>query len=99
VVACAGDSIVPAVWAYCQDVGGDQAAVALGWSNMWGNLGVPVVAQIIPFMLTTKAHFGDWREVFWMCAGGFVLLGLCSLFLDSNRRLVEESNAPQPLIV
>jgi sugar phosphate permease len=93
-VACAGDSIVPAVWAICQDIGGDQAAVALGWSNMWGNLGVPVVAQIIPFMLTTQVHYSNWREIFWMCAGGFLLLGVCSLFLDSNRRLVEEPVFP-----
>jgi ACS family glucarate transporter-like MFS transporter len=89
-VAFAADSIVPAVWTMAQDMGGNHVAVTLGWSNMWGNFGVPVVAELIPFVLNRPGHHSDWREVFWLCAGGFVLLAACSWFVDCTQKLMKE---------
>lgn len=86
-VAFAGDSVNPAVWALAQDIGGNQVAVTLAWSNMWGNFGAAAVAKFIPYMLTLPVHRADWSEVFAMCAGGFFLLGICVLTLDSRQRL------------
>jgi hypothetical protein len=34
-------------------------------------------------------HYADWREVFWLCAGGFVLLGLSVLLVDSTKPLAD----------
>ena len=29
----------PSIWSFAQDVGGRNVGAALGWGNMWGNLG------------------------------------------------------------
>jgi sugar phosphate permease len=91
IVSFATDSVVPAVWALAQDIGGTHVASTLAWSNMWGNLGASAVAKVIPMILASAFHFPDWREVFWMCAAGFVLLGASSLFIDSTRPLADAS--------
>ena len=59
----------------------------MAWTNMWGNFGASAVARVIPFILATRLHYADWREIFWLCAGGFVLLGVALLFVDSTRSL------------
>jgi MFS family permease len=89
VVAFASDSVAPALWAIGQDIGGRHVASTMAWSNMWGNFGASAVARVIPFILSTQLHFTDWREIFWMCAGAFVLLGFAILMVDSTRRLAE----------
>jgi sugar phosphate permease len=89
VVSFATDSVVPAVWALAQDIGGTHVASTLAWSNMWGNLGASAVAKVIPLILASRLHFADWREVFWMCAAGFVVLGVAALFIDSTRPLAD----------
>ena len=46
VMAVTTDIAVPTVWAFSQDIGGRHAGAALGFSNMWGNMGAalsPVV--------------------------------------------------------
>lgn len=86
-VAFATDSIMPAVWALTQDVGGRHVASTLAWNNMWGNFGASAVAKLIPFVLATSLHRPDWSEVFWLCAAGFVVMGACSLVIDSTRTL------------
>ena len=48
VVAFATDSVIPAVWALAQDIGGSHVASTLAWSNMWGNFGASAVAKLIP---------------------------------------------------
>jgi hypothetical protein len=45
------------------------------------------VAKVIPFILATRLHYGDWREIFWLCAGAFVLLAVAMLFVDSTKTL------------
>jgi MFS transporter, ACS family, glucarate transporter len=87
VVACAGDSMNPAVWALCQDMGGNQVASTLAWSNMWGNFGASALAKLLPMVLSWSFHRASWSEIFWMCAGGFLLLAVCVLFVDSTQRL------------
>jgi sugar phosphate permease len=92
-VAFATDSMVPAVWALAQDIGGTHVASTLAWSNMWGNFGASAVAKIIPFILGTALHYTDWREIFWMCAGGFVLLGASAMLVDSTKPLTDRPAA------
>jgi hypothetical protein len=87
VVAFASDSLGPAVWAISQDIGGRHVASTLGWANMWGNFGASAVAKVIPFILGTRMHYEDWREILWLCAGGFVLLAVAMLAVDSTRAL------------
>lgn len=87
VVAFASDSVGPAVWAISQDIGGRYVASTLAWTNMWGNFGASAVARVIPFILGTRLHYADWREIFWLCACAFVLLGVAMLFVDSTRSL------------
>lgn len=89
VVAFASDSIGPAVWVLAQDIGGKHVAATLAWSNMWGNFGASAVAKVIPLVIGSALHFRDWREIFWLCAGGFVLLGLASMLVDSTKPLQE----------
>ncbi len=90
VVAFASDSVLPAVWAVAQDIGGRHVASTLAWSNMWGNFGASAVAKLIPFVLGTSLHRSDWSEIFWICAGGFVMLGLSALLMDSTKTLRRE---------
>ena len=90
-VAFATDSMVPAVWALAQDIGGTHVASTLAWTNMWGNFGASAVAKLIPFILGTSLHYRDWREIFWMCAGGFVLLGTAAMLVDSAKPLTDRN--------
>lgn len=92
VVAFATDSVMPAVWAVAQDIGGSHVASTLAWSNMWGNFGASAVAKLIPLMIGSTLHFGDWREIFWMCAAGFLFLATSSLFIDSTRTLARTAS-------
>lgn len=90
IVAFATDSMGPAVWALGQDIGRNHVAATMALSNMWGNLGAVAVAKLIPLLLAGTLHRADWREVFWLCAGGFLLLGAMMLFVDSTVPLAEE---------
>jgi ACS family glucarate transporter-like MFS transporter len=87
VVAFAADSMVPATWALAQDIGGEFVAATLAWCNMWGNLGASLIAKLIPTVRASHYRFADWREIFWLCAGGFVLLGVCICFVDGEQKL------------
>ena len=87
VVAFASDSVGPAVWVLAQDIGGRHVAATLAWSNMWGNFGASAVAKLIPLVIASAIHFSDWREIFWLCAAGFLVLGLSSLLVDSTQPL------------
>lgn len=87
VVAFTTDSAGPAIWAISQDIGRNHTAATMAWSNMWGNLGAAAVAKVIPLALASSFHQANWSEVFGMCAGGFVLLAVCALFVDNTRPL------------
>lgn len=87
VVTFAADSVGPALWAFGQDIGGKHTAATLAWSNMWGNFGAAAIARLIPFVLSLSWHRADWSEVFYLCAGGFVVLGLAALCVDATKPL------------
>lgn len=87
VVAFATDSANPAVWSLAQDIGRNNVAATLAWSNMWGNFGAAAVAQVVPLVLASRMHRADWGEIFWMCAAGFVVFATCALFIDSTKAL------------
>ena len=94
VVAFAGDSMIPAVWSLGQDIGRGHEASTIAWFNMWGNLGASAVAKLIPLVLASSLHVADWREVFWLCSGGFAVLAVAILFVDSTRPLVVDVTPP-----
>lgn len=84
-VAFGSDSVTPSVWGMVQDIGGGKVASTMAWVNMWGNLGASLVAKIIPLIIVSPWHRADWAEVFLLCAGGFLLLGISALAIDARR--------------
>jgi MFS family permease len=87
VVAFASDSVMPAVWALAQDIGGTNVASTMAWSNMWGNFGASAVAKVIPMLIAGSLHQPQWQEIFYACAAGFVLLAVAASFIDSTKKL------------
>lgn len=92
-VAFATDSANPAIWSLSQDIGRHHVAATLAWSNMWGNLGASAIAKAIPLALASTLHHADWSEVFWMCAGSFLVFAASALFIDSTKMLGHSANA------
>jgi nitrate/nitrite transporter NarK len=72
---------IPSVWAYAQDVGGNNVGTALGWGNMWGNLG----AALSPVLLIEVQKAGGWPAAFALCAGSYVVSAICGLMLDASK--------------
>lgn len=83
---------IPTIWAFAQDVGGRNVGAALGWGNMLGNFGAaasPVLLQIV------RKEFG-WDVAFFLCAGSFVLAGVCGICLNALIPVVREEPAATP---
>jgi nitrate/nitrite transporter NarK len=81
VMAVSVDLGTPAIWAFCQDVGGRHVGSILGWGNMWGNLG----AAVSPLALNwIKGPEGRWDLCFFACAAAFSISGLVSLGIDAR---------------
>lgn len=79
----------PAVWGYAQDVGGKYTGSALGWANMWGNLGAAAAPPLIyNRILGETPTAGQWTIMFGVCLLAFVLSGLFALLMDSTKPLV-----------
>jgi MFS family permease len=95
IVAFATDSMNPAVWALGQDIGGNHVGATLAWNNMWGNLGASAISKLIPLVLASSFHWSDRREIFWICAGGFAVVGVAIFFVDSTQRLGDPDATPQ----
>jgi len=79
VMAFLVDLANPTIWAFAQDVGGRYVGASLGWGNMLGNFGAaasPVVLQLV------RAKLG-WDVAFLICAGSFVLAGVCGIGLNA----------------
>lgn len=83
-VAFSTDLGNPAVWAFTQDVGGRYVGSILGWGNMWGNLGAAAAPPIYNAVLGTAPSIADWNLMFAVCAGSFILSGLCALGVDAS---------------
>lgn len=78
----------PSIWAFAQDVGGRTVGAALGWGNMFGNLG----AFASPIVLTAvKDRFG-WDAAFFACAGCFAVAAACGFLLNAGQVLKESRN-------
>jgi MFS family permease len=71
----------PAVWSFAQDVGGTNVGAALGWGNMWGNLG----AALSPVLLTEIRHLAGWNTAFICCGIAFACAAVCGLLLDATK--------------
>ncbi|HSQ57594.1 MAG TPA: MFS transporter, partial [Gemmata sp.] len=71
----------PAIWSFAQDVGGKNVGAALGWGNMWGNLG----AALSPVVLTLIHTSMGWNSAFVFCAFAFVAAAVCGFLLDATR--------------
>lgn len=87
VVAFMTDMSVPAIWAYMQDVGGNNTAAVFGWGNMWGNFGAATTPLLVPLVLTTWDQNGDWHEAFYLFSAGYLVAGICAVGINSNRKV------------
>lgn len=85
IVAFGTDFGSPAVWAYCQDVGGRHVASILGWGNMWGNFGAAIGPLTLPWVLGTSE---DWNMAFVAFAAAFFLSGIAALGINAARPIV-----------
>jgi MFS transporter, ACS family, glucarate transporter len=83
VVALSTDFGTPATWGFALDVGGRHVGSVLGWGNMWGNLG----AAVAPLLVNWVRGDDNWGAVFLMCAGVFLVSGLCALGINAAEPL------------
>ena len=71
----------PTIWSFAQDVGGRSVGAALGWGNMWGNLG----AALSPVLLTQIRTASGWDAAFTFCGVAFACAAVCGLLLDATK--------------
>jgi MFS family permease len=82
---------VPAIWAFAQDVGGRYVGSALGWGNMLGNFG----AAASPILLQFVHRAYGWNVAFFLCAGSFVIAGVCGLCMNALIPVAREETLPE----
>ena len=85
VVAFSTDFGTPSSWAFAQDIGGRQVGAVLGWGNMWGNLGAFGSPHIYNFFLGETPTLKEWNTMFAVCAGGYLLSGICGMLMDASK--------------
>lgn len=71
----------PSIWSFAQDVGGKNVGAALGWGNMWGNLG----AALSPVLLNAIRQEAGWNTAFLCCGVAFGCAAMCGLLLDATK--------------
>jgi nitrate/nitrite transporter NarK len=71
----------PSIWSFAQDVGGKNVGAALGFGNMWGNLG----AACSPVVLMAVKNAAGWDVVFVVGAAAFAAAAVCGLMLDATK--------------
>lgn len=71
----------PTIWSFAQDVGGKNVGAALGWGNMWGNLG----AALSPVLLTEIRLAAGWNAAFVVCGLAFAAATTCGVLLDATK--------------
>jgi sugar phosphate permease len=77
----------PSIWSFAQDVGGRNVGAALGWGNMWGNLG----AAASPVLLGRVAKAAGWDAAFVVCGVAFAAAAVCGLLLDATKPVEAEA--------
>ncbi len=75
----------PSIWSFAQDVGGKNVGAALGWGNMWGNLG----AALSPIILTEIRQAAGWNAAFLCCGFVFAAAAVCGMLLDATKPVEE----------
>lgn len=76
----------PSIWAFAQDVGGKNVGAALGWGNMFGNLG----AFASPIILTIIKDQAGWNAAFYVCAGFFAIGSVAGFLLNAGKPLDDQ---------
>jgi ACS family glucarate transporter-like MFS transporter len=71
----------PTVWAFAQDVGGKNVGAALGFGNMWGNLG----GGVSPVLLGAVSRGAGWDTAFIVCGCSFAVAAVCGFLLDATK--------------
>jgi MFS family permease len=71
----------PSIWSFAQDVGGRNVGAALGWGNMWGNIG----AYVSPHLLGGVSRAVGWDATFVMCGVIFAAAAVCGFLLDATK--------------
>lgn len=93
VMAVFVDLGIPAVWAFAQDIGGRHTGAALGWANMWGNLGAAASPVLLGWVQRNFAVPGvptsGWPAAFAVCAVTFSLAAVAALCLNATKPLVK----------
>jgi len=83
VVAIATDMANPATWALMQDISRRHVGAALGWANMWGNLG----AALSTPLLSRVRMFAGWEGLFVACAIAFLIAGIAGIMIDATKSI------------
>ena len=78
---------LPALWAGLQEMCGKHTPPLFGWANMWGNMGAAIGIWVLPVVIKTLDHNGDWREGLIFCAVAFVVSGLFCLGFNAEKRI------------
>ncbi len=78
---------LPALWAGLQEMCGRHPPPLFGWANMWGNLGAAIGIWVLPWVIQTMDHNGDWKEGLVFCAVAFVVSGLFCLGFNAEKRM------------
>ncbi len=90
-MALSTDLGVPAGWAMTQEIAGRHAGSAVGWGNMWGNIGAAISTPFITYLRTRVAEPYDLPTLpFWIGGVIFGLSGLCGLMMDATKPLEPE---------
>jgi len=76
------------MWAYSQDVGGQNTAAVLGWANMWGNFGAALSPVLVVYLL--GATEDNWDLAFGACAVAFIIAGIAGMFIDATDKIEPE---------
>ncbi len=100
VMAAFVDVGTPAIWAFAQDVGGRHTGAALGWANMWGNLGAGLSPVLLGAVQRGFAVEGvptsGWPAAFAVCAVTFVIAAASALGLNASRPLTKSVAPTSP---
>jgi MFS family permease len=80
----------PSVWSFAQDVGGKNVGAALGWGNMWGNIG----AAFSPMVINEIQSAHGWNTAFVCCGVAFVAAATCGFLLDATKPVDPEPEPP-----
>ena len=91
VVGLVTDLGTPACWAFGQDVGGRHVGSAVGWGNMWGNLGAALSPKLFGLIVGTAgtAVLG-WQYAFATCAAINLIAAVAAIGVNASKPLLAD---------